>query len=552
MTNPIYSIPPDLVRHTDLVAIQGARPWTNPEELMEQLRVAGITGKGCVCINLDTGYRKHNALPEPLAVRNFTGSSQSVIDNNGHGNHTIGSNVGRNGYSASPEAELKVGKVLGDSGGGSNTVAGLLWAAEQEGDVVSCSWGGGNLVDSSTQNALKEIEDSGKWIFFAAGNAGYNGSGSTVIAPGLSPNTVCVASHNQDMSPSGFSSGGSRVDIIAGGGLILSCGINGPDSTAIMSGTSMATPTAASAALGLRQVMKMLGMKTALTSRGLVAFLKSEEFLKDAGPVGRDPRFGEGIVITNQNIIAWCLKKMASLIAAVFVCMLFVATTTAQSIPTLEVPQEQVTFQRAKSVKVVHESASVLIFAVGLNPIIEYAVELTVDSSVGWVEIHDDVKPFPPIIQKPIDSKVMVGGNPAQSFWVSLRNSTGPPVWVKVVVAPKVLPPVPVPVPNKDFTKITELSKAKAALLDKPTAANIKKALTTKLSSLMERCKVGQCPTLATAKQELLEVVNAAPKDGKYEWYAGWRIPIVQAIGLLGLTTTPEYIAAMQAAAEGL
>lgn len=550
MTNPIYGIPPDHKIHTDLIAVQGARPWTNPEELMEQLKAAKITGKGCICINLDTGYRKHNALPEPLAVKNFTGSSQSVLDNHGHGTHTIGSNVGRNGYSAAPEADIKVGKVLGDSGNGSNTVAGLLWAAEQEGDIVSCSWGGGSSVDSSTQNALKEIEESGKWSFFAAGNAGYNGSVSTVIAPGLSLNTVCVASHNQDLSPSGFSSGGPRVDIIAGGGMILSTGINGPDSTAIMSGTSMATPTAASAALLLRQVMKMLGMKTALTSRGLVAFLKSEEFLKDAGPVGRDNRFGEGIVITNQNIVTWCLKKMAPLIAAIVVCMLIAANTVAQNIPAIDVPQEQLTFQRAKSAKVVQEADSVLIFAIGLNSLVEYSVELTVDSSVAWVEIHDDAKPFPPIVQKPIDSKVMVVGKPAQSFWVSLRNSTGPPVWVKVVVAPKVIPPPPPP--TKDFAKITELSKAKAALLDKPTAANIKKALTAKLDSLAERCKIGQCPPLTTAKQELLEAVNDAPKDGKYEWYAGWRIPIVQAIGSLALTTTPEYIAAMQAAAEGL
>lgn len=549
MTNPIYGIPPDHKVHTDLVAIQGARPWTNPEELMDQLKTAGITGKGCICINLDTGYRKHNSLPEPLAVKNFTGASQSVIDNHGHGTHTIGSNVGRNGYSAAPEADIKVGKVLSDSGSGSNTVAGLLWAAEQDGDVVSCSWGGGSSVDSSTQNALKEIEDSGKWTFFAAGNAGYNGSGSTVIAPGLSPNTVCVASHNQDMSPSGFSSGGPRVDLIAGGGLILSTGISGPESTAIMSGTSMATPTAASAALVLRQVMKMLGMKTALTSRGLVAFLKSEEFLKDAGPIGRDNRFGEGIVITNQNIIAWCLKKMSPLLAAIFICMLLSMYATAQNIPTVEVPQVQVTFQRAKSAKVVQEVDSVLIFAMGLSPLIEYAVELTVDTSVEWVEIHDDLKPFPPITQKPIDSKVLVIGKPAQLFWVSLRNSTGPPAWVKVIVAPKVITPPP---PVKDFAKITELSKAKAALLDKPTAANIKKALTSKLDSLTERCKDGQCPTLAATKQELLEAVNDAPKDGKYEWYAGWRIPIVQAISSLALTTTPEYIAAMQAAAEGL
>jgi hypothetical protein len=75
-----------------------------------------------------------------------------------------------------------------------------------------------------------------------------------------------------------------------------------------MSGTSMATPTAVGDLLLLRQVMKALGMTVYLDSRGLVKFLTSEEFLKDAGPVGRDPRFGDGI-ITTANILAWIAAK---------------------------------------------------------------------------------------------------------------------------------------------------------------------------------------------------------------------------------------------------
>lgn len=310
MTQPIYGIPPDLNRHVGVMVAQASKPWTRPESVMQPIWKGGITGKGCVCINLDTGYRKHPVLPEPLKVKNFTGGSDSnVMDNNGHGVHTQSSSVGRDGIGGAPEADLIVGKVLGDNGNGSNTVAGLRWAASQEGDVLSCSWGGGNSVDSSTEAALRDIEDSGCWIVFAAGNSGYRGN-STVIAPGLSRNCLCVASIDSNESPSGFSSGGPAVDLAAGGGNIVGAGLR--NDLVLMSGTSMATPTAAGDLLLLRQCMKKLGMKVKMTSRQLLAFLTSEAFLKDAGPLGRDPRYGNGIV-TSANILNWINAQLAKL-----------------------------------------------------------------------------------------------------------------------------------------------------------------------------------------------------------------------------------------------
>lgn len=308
MSEPVYRVPPTVV-HANLPMALNKTPWTRREEVMQPVWSAGVTGKGCICINLDTGYRPHPSLPVPKAVRNFTGSNRSdVTDNHGHGNHTIGSNVGRDGLSAAPEADLKVGKVLGDGGGGTNTTAGLEWAAKEEGDVVSCSWGANTTqVDSRTQRALEAIEESGKWIFFAAGNEGYRGW-NTVGSPASSPNCVAVASVTEAGAPSGFSSGGPRVDVAAGGSYILSCGLKG--NLVVMSGTSMACPTFCSDAILLRQTMKRLGMSVYLKSRGLVEFFKSENFLKDAGPVGRDPRYGEGISITSQNIINWIKARI--------------------------------------------------------------------------------------------------------------------------------------------------------------------------------------------------------------------------------------------------
>lgn len=304
---PVYTIPPDTIVHDEFMVLEGAIPWTRPESIMQPIWANGVDGRGCIGINLDTGYRKHVDLPEPIAGRNFVGGAASdFTDRHGHGNHTIGSMVGRNGIGGAPAAMLKVGKVLGDSGSGSGTTAGLEWAAREEGDVVSCSWGSnGTNVDSRTTKALQALEDSGKWVVFAAGNAGYNGR-NTVGSPASSPHCLAVSSLNRDLTLSGFSSGGPRVDLAAGGGMIISAGLN--NNRVSMSGTSMATPTAAGDLLLLRQVMKALGMSVYFDSRGLVKFLSSEEFLKDAGPVGRDPRFGDGI-ITTANIIAWIKSK---------------------------------------------------------------------------------------------------------------------------------------------------------------------------------------------------------------------------------------------------
>lgn len=303
---PIYGVPPDT--RVDMVPLDAqSRPWTIDERI-KRLNAAGITGRGIVFINLDTGYRKHDLLPEPLFGTNVTGGSPSdVTDRHGHGNHTIGSNCGRDGLSACPEANFKVIKVLGDNGSGGNTVTGLDIAASQAGDIVSCSWGGGNSVDSRTTASLKRIEESGKWCFFSAGNSGYNGY-NTVISPALSPHNISVAASDQRGNPAGFSSGGPAVDLIAGGVGIVSCGIRSASDLASMSGTSMSCPTLASLMGCLRQVLLQMGYSINMTSRGLMDWLSSEDFIRDAGPIGKDPRFGQGF-IKPENILTWIEKR---------------------------------------------------------------------------------------------------------------------------------------------------------------------------------------------------------------------------------------------------
>lgn len=305
--NPIYGIP-DAILHTNLQPLAPS-PWTRPRAVWDPIWKAGLTGKGITCCIADTGCHEHPDLPEMKFHAIFTGES-SIRDGNGHGIHCSGSVVGRNGLSAAPEADFGHVKVLSNSGSGSNTVAGLRWVADNADryniEILSCSWGGGSSVDQSTEAALRALEDQGIWIFFAAGNSGYNGR-NTVISPALSKHNVAVSSITETGAPSGFSSGGPAVDIAAGGSYIVSCNTRGGYAT--MSGTSMATPTLASDCTVLRQVMKREGMDVHMNSRELVQWIASEDFLKDGGIPGDDPRYGKGAINLQARILGFIQQK---------------------------------------------------------------------------------------------------------------------------------------------------------------------------------------------------------------------------------------------------
>ena len=310
-------IPPDWRRHDEFSVKTASRPWTVKQSTLERLADHGLDGEGYCGINLDTGFRPHRSLPTPVAVRNFTsGRADDVMDNHGHGTHTIGSMVGRDGLSYAPKADIAVGQVLGDNGGGSNTDAGLRWAADvtdvirKKGlrpGVLSCSWGAGGAVSSSTTAGLRACEEAGLWVLGAAGNAGWRTGRDMVISPARSPHMVAVGSHEEDFDPSTFTSGGPAVAISAGGSYIISCGLR--NNLELQSGTSMACPTAASIMTLLRQTMEMLGMVIPATTQDLLAWMNTEEFLVDAGRVGRDPIFGNGI-ITMENVLHWIESKM--------------------------------------------------------------------------------------------------------------------------------------------------------------------------------------------------------------------------------------------------
>jgi len=107
-----------------------------------------FTGKGVVMAVLDTGIdNSHPAFAGVnLIEHDFSGSGNG--DRQGHGTHCAGTIFGRDVDSkrigvARGVTQALIGKVLGDSGGGSSEMlfSGLLWAMQNGANVISMSLG---------------------------------------------------------------------------------------------------------------------------------------------------------------------------------------------------------------------------------------------------------------------------------------------------------------------------------------------------------------------------------------------------------------------------
>ncbi|MEU7608030.1 S8 family serine peptidase [Micromonospora sp. NPDC049204] len=235
---------------------------------------AGYTGRGVTVAVLDSGYdTDHPDLAGRVsAAQDFTGTG-SVEDRFGHGTH-VAATVGGSGAAGrhrgvAPDAKLAVGKVLDDSGDGSEEwiLAGMEWAATKAGaKVVNLSLGGGpsDGTDPVSQAVDRLSADHGTLFVAAAGN---RGAYAPVSAPASANAALAVSSVDPADRISEFSSRGPRVwdgapkpELAAPGEAILAAratgaypGIAGHPDHVPLSGTSMAAPHVAGAAAILAQ-----------------------------------------------------------------------------------------------------------------------------------------------------------------------------------------------------------------------------------------------------------------------------------------------------------
>ncbi|MFF1613752.1 S8 family serine peptidase [Amycolatopsis sp. NPDC058278] len=234
---------------------------------------AGYTGAGTTVAVLDSGIdATHPDLADAVAdARDFTGSPGGTDDRYGHGTHVAsivtGSGAASGGayQGVAPDTRLLVGKVLDDSGDGteSEIIAGMEWAAAAGAKIVTMSLGGpagggkgGDLLSAAVNRLTAQ---SGALFVVAAGNKGPNGA---LTSPGIADAALTVGAVDREDELADFSSRGPRPgdgaikpDLTAPGVAIVAAraangriGTPAAEKYVSLSGTSMAVPHVAGAA----------------------------------------------------------------------------------------------------------------------------------------------------------------------------------------------------------------------------------------------------------------------------------------------------------------
>ncbi|MDQ0768024.1 subtilisin family serine protease [Pseudarthrobacter defluvii] len=229
-----------------------------------QAQSSQYSGRGVKVAVLDTGF---DATHPDFAGRNITTRSfvqgEGPEDGHGHGTHCIGTSCGSKSPSTGPrygvayEADIFAGKVLGNSGSGSDAgiLAGIDWALSSGCHIISMSLGADvRQIHPPYVAAGKRALDAGTLIIAAAGNNArrLQGNFGFVGTPANSPFIMAVGALDHQLDVAFFSARtlpvrGGQVDV-AGPGWQVYSSWPMPTRYRTISGTSMATPHAAGVA----------------------------------------------------------------------------------------------------------------------------------------------------------------------------------------------------------------------------------------------------------------------------------------------------------------
>jgi hypothetical protein len=207
-----------------------------------------LTGAGVRVYIIDTGIRTTHQEFGGRAFGAFTAinDGNGTNDCNGHGTHVAGT-VGGTTYGVAKQVALYAVRVLGCNGSGSTSgvIAGVDWVTANRvaPAVANMSLGGGasTALDQAVQNSIA----AGVTYAIAAGNSNANACNGS---PGRVPPALTIASTTSTDARSSFSNFGTCVDLFAPGSGITSAYAGSDVQTAVLSGTSMASPHVAGAA----------------------------------------------------------------------------------------------------------------------------------------------------------------------------------------------------------------------------------------------------------------------------------------------------------------
>ncbi|MYW62561.1 S8 family serine peptidase [Streptomyces sp. SID8379] len=203
-------------------------------------------GSGVTAYIVDTGlYRQHtNFEGRASSGYDFIDNDTDSSDCHGHGTHVAGT-VGSKDYGVAKAVKLVGVRVLNCQGSGttSQIVAGMDWVAKNAKKPAVANMSLGGSSDQAMDDAVQGAINAGVQVAVAAGNDSKDACGTS---PARLPAAITLGSTDSNDARSSFSNYGRCLDLFAPGGSITSTKNGG--GTAVMSGTSMATPHAAGAA----------------------------------------------------------------------------------------------------------------------------------------------------------------------------------------------------------------------------------------------------------------------------------------------------------------
>ncbi|PMD37079.1 putative subtilisin-like protease, partial [Hyaloscypha variabilis F] len=228
------------------------------------------SGSGIVADIVDTGIKLTHTEFAGRATwgANFVNSNNT--DENGHGSHVAGT-VGGTTYGVSKAVSMVAVKVLDADGAGTNSgvIQGLNFVATNATvrrlagkAVLNMSIGGSK--STALNSAIAALTKAGVVVVVAAGNDNVD---ANTTSPASAPSAITVGAIDASTdTKASFSNFGAAVDIFAPGVKVQSVGITSNSASAVLSGTSMASPHVAGLAAYL---MSLEGLNTtaAVTSR---------------------------------------------------------------------------------------------------------------------------------------------------------------------------------------------------------------------------------------------------------------------------------------------
>lgn len=199
------------------------------------------TGSGVHAYIIDSGVDATHPDFGGRASFDYNAIGGQNKDCNGHGTHVAGT-VGSNSYGVAKGVRVHGVKILNCSGGGktSATIKGVDWVTGHalKPAVANTSWNW--TYDATLATALTNMINSGVFLATSAGNTG---SDSCDRLPRNITAALAVAATESNDNRASYSSIGACVDVYGPGSGILST--QPGNTTAVFSGTSMATPHAA-------------------------------------------------------------------------------------------------------------------------------------------------------------------------------------------------------------------------------------------------------------------------------------------------------------------